>query len=49
MFVDNEVSAGIQSGTIAKIVKMENDLRIIMNDGSQKSSTKIRQHHWSNN
>ena len=36
----NEVSAGIQSGTITKIVEDENNLRIIMNDGSQKSSTK---------
>ncbi len=36
----NEVSAGIQNGTITKIVEDENNLRIIMNDGSQKSSTK---------
>ncbi len=36
----NEVSAGIQSGTIAQIIEDENNLRIIMNDGSQKSSTK---------
>ncbi len=36
----NEVSAGIQSGTIAQIIEDDNNLRIIMNDGSQKSSTK---------
>ncbi len=36
----NEVSAGIQGGTIAKIVEDENNLRIVMKDGSQRSSTK---------
>jgi len=38
----NEVAAGIQNGTIARIVEDENRLRIIMKDGvqNQRSSTK---------
>lgn len=36
----NEVAAGIQSGSISRIVEDENRLRIIKKDGSQVSSTK---------
>ena len=36
----NEVAAGIQNGTVGKITEDESRLRIVMKDGSQRSSTK---------
>jgi cell division protease FtsH len=35
----NEVSAGIQSGTIAKVTEDDNRLTVVMKDGTQRSST----------
>ncbi len=36
----NEVAAGVQNGTIAKVVEDDNRLQIILKDGNQRSSTK---------
>jgi cell division protease FtsH len=36
----NEVSTGIQNGTIAKITEDESNLQIVMKDGTSRSSTK---------
>ena len=35
----NEVSAGIQNGTIAKVTEDDNRLTVVMKDGTQRSST----------